>query len=104
MERRTRNVSVQVLPLTRDAISVVDKAIRVIQESGVRYEVGPLETTLEGEDLDELLEVAKAAHRACFTGDVDSVVTVIKIADSKKGTSIEGKTAKYRTGESREAG
>jgi uncharacterized protein (TIGR00106 family) len=101
MDNRTRNVSVQVLPLTKDAIPVVDKAIRVIQESGVRYEVGPLETTLEGDDLDELLEVAKAAHRACFDGDVETVVTVIKIADSVKGTTIDGKTAKYRGGEAK---
>jgi uncharacterized protein (TIGR00106 family) len=98
MSTRTRNVSVQVLPLTDDALPIVDRAIRVIQNSGVRYEVGPLETTLEGEDLDELLEVAKAAHRACFESDVESVVTVIKIADSVHGTTMDGKTGKYRGG------
>ena len=101
MDKRTRNVSVQVLPLTKDAIPVVDRAIRVIQESGVRYEVGPMETTLEGDDLDELLDVAKAAHRACFDGEVETVVTVIKIADSLKGTTIDGKTSKYRGGQHR---
>ena len=98
MSTRTRNVSVQVLPLTDDALPVVDRAIRVIQDSGVRYEVGPLETTLEGEDLDELLEVAKAAHRACFESNVENVVTVIKIADSVHGTTMDGKTGKYRGG------
>lgn len=99
MERRTRNVSIQVLPLTKDAIPVVDRAIRVIQDSGLRYEVGPMETTIEGEDLDQLLDVAKAAHQACFTGDVETVVSVIKIADSIHGTSMEGKTKKHRGGE-----
>jgi uncharacterized protein YqgV (UPF0045/DUF77 family) len=67
-EKRTVNVGVQVLPLVEDVYHVVDKAIEVIQASGVKYEVGPLETTLEGDDLDELIEVAKAAHRACFAG------------------------------------
>ena len=86
------------MPLTDDALPVVDRAIRVIQDSGVRYEVGPLETTLEGEDLDELIEVAKAAHRACFESDVENVVTVIKIADSVHGTTMDGKTGKYRSG------
>lgn len=100
MSNRTRNVSIQVLPLTDDALPVVDRAIRVIQESGVRYEVGPLETTLEGEDLDELVDVAKNAHRACFESGVENVVTVIKIADSIHGTSIEGKTSRYRQGRS----
>ena len=101
MAGRSRNVSIQVLPLTNDAIPVVDRAIRVIQESGVRYEVGPMETTIEGEDLDQLLDVAKAAHQACFTGEVETVVTVIKIADSIHGTTMDGKTGKYRNGDSK---
>ncbi len=95
-ERRTVNVGVQVLPLVEDAIPVVDKAIEAIQASGVKYEVGPLETTLEGDDLDQLIEVAKAAHRACFAAGAGKVVTIIKIADALGGTSIEGKVGKYR--------
>lgn len=95
-ERRTVNVGVQVLPLVEDPIPVVDKAIEAIQASGVKYEVGPLETTLEGDDLDQLIEVAKAAHRACFAAGAGKVVTIIKIADALGGTSIEGKVGKYR--------
>jgi uncharacterized protein (TIGR00106 family) len=92
---RTINVSVQVLPLHPDPYPIVDRAIEAIQKSGVKYEVGPLETTLEGE-LDELLEVVKAAHRACFVEGVDKVVTIVKIADSVSGTTIEEKVSKYR--------
>ena len=95
-EKRTRNVGVQVLPTVEDVYSVVDKAIAAIQASGVKYEVGPLETTLEGDDLDQLLEVAKSAHRACFEAGARGVVTIIKIADALGGTSIEGKVGKYR--------
>ncbi len=95
-EKRTRNVGVQVLPLVENALPIVDKAIEAIQASGVKYEVGPLETTLEGDDLDQLLEVAKAAHRACFEAGAGAVVTIIKIADAVRGTSIEGKVGKYR--------
>ena len=62
-KNRTVNVSVQVLPLVEDVYPVVDKAIAVIAASGVRYEVGPMETVMEG-PLDRLLEVAKAAHLA----------------------------------------
>jgi uncharacterized protein YqgV (UPF0045/DUF77 family) len=96
----TLNVSIQVLPLTEDAISVVDSAIRTIQASGVRYEVGPMETVLEGEDLDELLEVAKAAHRECLAKGAGKVVSFIKIAEAVGGTSIDEKTAPYRKGTS----
>ena len=94
-QNRTVNVSVQVLPLVEDAFPVVDRAIEVIEQSGVTYEVGPMETTLEG-PLDELLEVAKAAHRACFEAGAEQVVTVIKIADRVGGTTIEEKVGKYR--------
>ncbi len=104
MSSRTKNVSIQVLPLTADAISVVDRAIRTIQKSGVRYEVGPMETVLEGEDLDELIEVAKAAHRECFNSGADQVVSFIKIAESRDGTTIEGKTAPYRKNDRNETG
>ena len=99
-EKRTRNISIQVLPMIKDAYPIVDMAIEAIQASGVKYEVGPLETTLEDDDLDKLLEVAKSAHRACFKAGADKVVTIIKIADALEGTTIEGKTGKYRKAES----
>jgi uncharacterized protein (TIGR00106 family) len=89
------NVSVQVLPLHPDPYPIVDRAIAVIQASGVKHEVGPLETTLEG-GLDELLEIVKAAHRACFIEGVEQVVTIVKIAEAVGGTTIEEKVSKYR--------
>ena len=95
-EKQILNVSVQVLPLVEDVYPIVDKAIEVIQASGLKYEVGPMETTLEGDDLDQLLEVAKSAHRACFEAGAGKVVTIIKIADALGGTSIEEKVGKYR--------
>lgn len=99
-EKPTINVGVQVLPLVEDVYPVVDKAIEVIRASGLKYEVGPLETILEGYDLDRLLEVAKSAHRACFAAGAGKVVTIIKIAEALEGTSIEGKVGKYRKVES----
>jgi uncharacterized protein (TIGR00106 family) len=95
-EKRTRNVGVQVLPLVEDVYPIVDKAIEAIKMSGVKYEVGPLETTLEGDDLDQLLEVAKSAHRACFEAGARKVVTIIKIVDALEGTTIKEKVKKYR--------
>ncbi|HEC23647.1 MAG TPA: MTH1187 family thiamine-binding protein [Chloroflexi bacterium] len=92
---RTVNVAVQVLPLVEDLYPVVDRAIEVIAGSGVKYEVGPMETVMEG-PLDKLLEVAKAAHLACFEAGAGRVVTIIKIADQVGGTTIEEKVAKYR--------
>ncbi|MDD5082581.1 MAG: thiamine-binding protein [Dehalococcoidales bacterium] len=96
-KKSTKNVSIQVLPRgVEDTLALVDKAIETIQASGVKYEVGPLETTMEGDDLDQLIEIAKAAHRACFKAGATAVMTYIKIADSLEGTSIEKKVSKYR--------
>jgi uncharacterized protein (TIGR00106 family) len=95
-EKRMLNVGIQVLPLAEDVYPIVDKAIEAIKVSGVKYEVGPLETVLEGDDLDKLLEVAKSAHRACFKAGAVKVVTIIKVLDALEGTSIEEKVGKYR--------
>ena len=89
-------VDIEVLPGTGgDVYAVVDRAIGVIQASGLKYEVGPMGTTVEG-DLDSCLEVAKAAHRACFVDGVDRVVSIIKIGESRAGTTIDGLVSKFR--------
>jgi uncharacterized protein (TIGR00106 family) len=88
-------VSFQVIPICDDPYPVVDQAIEVVQRSGVKHEVGPHETTMEGE-LDELLEIVKAGHRACFEAGADRVITFVKIVDVVGGTSIAEKVAKYR--------
>ena len=95
--KRTVNVSVQVLPLAEAAIPMVDRAIQVIAGSGVRYEVGPMETVMEGQ-LDELLEIAKRAHLACFSAGASQVVTFIKIGDRVGGTTMAEKVDPYRGG------
>jgi uncharacterized protein (TIGR00106 family) len=88
-------VSFQVIPICDDPYPVVDKAIEVVQRSGVKYEVGPHETTMEGE-LDQLLEIVKAGHRACLEAGAQRVITFIKIVDVVGGTTIADKVAKYR--------
>lgn len=95
-EQRIVNVGVQVLPLTEDALPSVDRAIAAIAASGLRYEVGPLETVIEG-PFEQALAAAKAAHLACIEAGVPHVVTIIKIADGAQGGhTIDEKTAKYR--------
>jgi len=45
-------VSIQIIPKTpngENVIPFVDEAIKVIAESGMKYEVHPLETTVEGD-------------------------------------------------------
>jgi uncharacterized protein (TIGR00106 family) len=92
---RDITVSFEVIPLCEDPYPIVDKAIEVVQRSGVTYEVGPHETTLEG-DLDRLLEIVKAGHRACLEAGAPRVITFVKIVDAVGGSTIAEKVAKYR--------
>ena len=57
------NVSLQVIPSVSEEriYPVVDKVIEYIASTGVKYEVGAMETTMEGE-LDDLLEIVKKAQ------------------------------------------
>lgn len=52
------NASIQILPVVMDRhpYEWVDEAIEVIQRSGIKYEVGPFATVLEGR-YDEVMKV-----------------------------------------------
>lgn len=91
------NVGFQVLPKVPngDTYSVVDKAIEVVQQSGVKYEVGAMETVMEGE-LDLLLEIVKHAQQACIDAGAIDVMTHIKIHYRPEGVSMDEKLEKYR--------
>lgn len=91
------HVSIQVLPVVPEnqIYPVVDKVIEFIEKSGVRYEVGPMETTMEGE-LDELLQVVKAAQAICVKEGASRVVSIVKIDYKPEGVTIDEKVAKYR--------
>lgn len=50
-------MSIQIIPKTpnnEDVIPYVDEAIKIIDQSGLHYRVGPLETTVQG-DMNECL-------------------------------------------------
>lgn len=94
------NVSVQVIPRVtgdHDIYAIVDEAIKVIQQSGVKYEVGPMETTMEG-DYDELMAIVKKAQEAVLAAGSDRVVTIVKIDYNPAGVTMEEKVGKYRQG------
>jgi len=77
----------------------VEAAIRVIQESGLRYEVEALGTTIEGEP-DELWPLMRRVHEACLASGAEGVLTVIKASQSAAGVpqaTIDSLTGKFRT-------
>lgn len=58
------SVAIQVLPSAendQELCRIVDEVIAYIAGTGLRYEVGPFETTIEGEDYDQLRDIVKDA-------------------------------------------
>lgn len=74
---------------------IVDKAIKVVIDSGLKYEVGANSTTIEG-PLNEVLSVVMKAHAVARDKGSGRVFTIIKIDDKATGVTIEEKVQKYR--------
>ena len=91
------NLSLQILPVVdEDKIyGIVDKVIKVIIDSQLKYVVGPMETTVEG-DIDTLLSLVKKALEVCTEADVPRVIAVVKIDYKPGGVTIDEKISKYR--------
>ena len=93
---KTVNIALQVLPTSTivHPYLLVDKAIEVIEKSGLRYKVTPFETVMEG-SYDEIMEVVKLAQEACYEAGAETMMTYIKIQSSRKDVSIDDKMEKY---------
>ncbi len=91
------NVSLQILPRVEEErlYDVVDKVIEYIDSCGVKYEVGPMETTMEGE-FDELIEIVKGAQAICVNEGAKRVLSVVKIDYKPEGVTMDEKIGKYR--------
>ncbi|MBP9477409.1 MAG: thiamine-binding protein [Sebaldella sp.] len=91
------NLSLQVIPNVKEEeiYYVVDQVIARIAESGLKYEVGPMETTMEGE-LEELLEIVKEAQEICIKHGASRVCSVVKIDYKPEGVTIDEKIGKYK--------
>ncbi len=90
------NVELQVIPGgVDDVYGVVDSVISLIRESGVKYVVGPMGTTMEGE-LPVLLKIVEKAQQVCIDRGASRVLSVVKIDYKPEGATIEEKIGKYR--------
>jgi uncharacterized protein YqgV (UPF0045/DUF77 family) len=70
----------QLIPRLKNGnnFELVDKAIEVVKNANVPYQVSAMETTMRGE-LDQLLEIVKAAQQSCIDNGALEVITNIKI-------------------------
>jgi len=91
------NLSLQILPVVEEdqIYGIVDRVISVIKDSQLKYVVGPMETTVEG-DLDTLLGLVKKALEVCTEAGVVRTIAVVKIDYKPDGVTIDEKIGKYR--------
>lgn len=94
------NLDIQILPsleggTEKDKYRVIDAVIEYIEGCGLKYEVGALGTTIEGE-FEDLLKVLEKSQEICFNEGADRVCTVAKFDHKKAGITIDEKVAKFR--------
>jgi uncharacterized protein (TIGR00106 family) len=74
------NASLQILPIVNDKhpYKWVDEAIAIIQKSGIKYEVGPFATVLEG-TYDEVIMVINNVNEYLYSKGCAEWIAAIQI-------------------------
>lgn len=94
-------MAIQVVPKTTDTdelLTVVDAVINEINQSGLSYEVGSFETTVEGE-LGELINLLERIQNTAVIAGAKQVNNYIKLVYSPTHhvLTTEEKLSKYRS-------
>lgn len=94
------SVAIQVLPAAendQELCRMVDEVIAYIQSTGLRYEVGPFETTIEGDNYNQLMDIVKECQHVAVRTGAKKVSAYIKVAYQPDGEilTIDQKIGKY---------
>ena len=73
-------LGIQIVPIhpTRDSYQLIDAAIDVISHSGIRHQVTPFETVMEG-TYDQLMTIAREAQLAAIRAGADECLVYYRI-------------------------
>ena len=97
MHSFTVNASIQIVPIVMDKhpYEWVDEAIAIIQQSGIKYEVGPFATVVEG-TYTEVMKVINDVNEYLFAKACNEWITNVQIQlrSNASITSLE-KTKKF---------
>jgi len=94
---KTINLALQIVPSAGGPPDyyLVDKAIEIIQQSGVKHVVCPFETVMEG-PYEELMKIVEKCQEVCFENGAESMLVYIKIQRNKfNDVTIDDKMEKY---------
>lgn len=95
------SIAIQILPKAdtdAQVCRIVDDVIAYIQSTGLTWQVGAFETTIEGESIDELMDIATACLKVAVRSGAPKVSAYIKAVYCPDGKilTIAQKTGKYR--------
>ena len=90
------HVAIQIVPISKEhPYPIIDKAIEVIERSGVEYRVSAMETVMQGE-YGQLMKIVEEAQDACFEAGADELVVTLKVHAKRNGSvNWEEKLGKY---------
>ena len=94
------SVAIQVLPgmdSDEETIRVVDEVIDYIKSTGLNYYVGPCETAIEGDSLEELMKIVTNCQIVASKAGAKNIQSYVKINYKPEGDilTIERKVTKH---------
>ena len=94
------SVAIQVLPKVsneEELIRIVDEVIAFIKSSGLNCHVGPFETTIEGDDYNQLMDIVKECQHIAIGAGAESVSAYVKVTYRPEGEilTIDKKITKH---------
>jgi uncharacterized protein (TIGR00106 family) len=92
------NASIQILPVVRDRhpYEWVDEAIDMIKRTGIKYEVGPFATVIEG-GYDEVMGVIHLVNEYLYDKRCNEWISSIQLQIRSNGDiTADEKTSKFR--------
>ena len=95
------SIAIQVLPdvsSDEEVCRIVDEVIAYIQSTGLHCEVGPFETTVEGDNYDQLMDIVKECQHVAVRAGAPKVSAYVKVVYRPEGEilNIDQKIGKYR--------
>lgn len=94
------SIAIQVLPETSnddELIRIVDEVIAFIKSSGLHCHVGPFETTIEGDDYNQLMDIVKECQHVAIRAGAKKVSAYVKVVYNPEGEvlTIDKKITKH---------
>lgn len=86
-------IGIQIIPKSKKlhTYDLVDEAIEVIQASGIKHQITPFETAMEG-SYDEIMKICKEAEQAVLDAGADECLVYYRIHYRKnEGVTFEEK-------------